>query len=334
MVKSKKQESNLSIDMQFVQDISSMMNCEKQKTKKYKHSYPTLDMFNNSKPKDNFKTKNINNLVMLYLQLSKNKKKDKNIEVYTAIKNGQFIPLKTYITVKNNFNTYDEVKNSIQETMEIFGKCPQCNVQFVTINECTYCPNCYLETSNISAKDTSSTNGVDKFKSTYIYKRVSHYINKLDKLVACENTKIPQEIIDMIYDETRKEHRNINDINVSRIKYYLTKYNYSKYSDNVNQIYKIITGKQIIFIPPIIRNILIENFTKIDQVLSQMTEQEGNLNNFLNYSYLHYKICEHLNLKKYQYLFPLCKSQDKIYSHDAIWKIICNKIGWKFIPTI
>lgn len=330
MGKTKNQDKCLNIEMQFVQDIPNIVKFDTPK-KKYEKC-PTLDFFEDSKPKQQHNIIKVNNLIKLYVQLQKNNKKnDKTTSVYNAIKNGNFISLKSYASL---MNVNDEMKNSIKDTMEVFGKCPQCNVQFVTINECTYCPICYLETTNISAKDTSSMNGVDKFKSTYIYKRVSHYINKLDKLVACENTKIPQEIIDMIYDETRKEHRNINDINVSRIKYYLTKYNYSKYSDNVNQIYKIITGKQQIFIPPIIRNILIENFTKIDQVLSQLTEQEGNVNNFLNYSYLHYKICEHLNLKKYQYLFPLCKSQDKIYSHDTIWKTICNKIGWTFIPTI
>ena len=103
---------------------------------------------------------------------------------------------------------------------------------------------------------------------------------------------------------------------------------------NINQIYKIITGKQLVYIPPIIKNLLIENFTKVDQILSQLTEEDGNFNNFLNYNYLHYKICEHLKLKEYKNLFPLCKSQDKIYAHDNIWKIICKKLNWEFIATI
>lgn len=325
----------LNIEMQYGLDIIAITSSSKS-ISKTSIKCPKIDFFEQSKPLYTNSMKDLNNLTETFLQLyhAAQTKSDKTLEMYNAIRDGQFIPLKTYVTVLSNLDLFDKQKESIKETIEIYGKCPQCGVQFITINECTYCPVCYLETSNINAKDTSSTNGVDKFKSTYLYKRVSHYINKLDKLTACENTKIPTDVIEMIYRETKKEHRNINDITIDRIKYYLNKYHYSKYSDNINQIYKIITGKQRIYIPPIIYNMLIENFTKIDQVLSQLTEQEGNFNNFLNYSYLHYKICEHLKLKKYQYLFPLCKSQDKIYTHDNIWKVICKKIGWTFIPTI
>ena len=341
MTKIKKDPENImSLEMQYTMDFPSMTQKFKKANKSHKKyvKCEKLDAFNNSKPLHHKEITDLNNLSTSYLQLynatTKSIKNDKTIEMYTSIRNGKFVPLKTYISVINNLDSIDKVKDTIKETIEIYGRCPQCNVQFITINECTYCPICYLETTNINAKDTGSTNGVDKFKSTYLYKRVSHYINKLDKLTACENTKVPREIINMIYDETKKERRKIEDITIDRIKYYLGKYHQTKYIDNVNQIYKIITGKQRVYIPPIIYNMLIENFTKIDQILSQLTEQEGNINNFLNYSYLHYKICEHLNLKKYQYLFSLCKSQEKIYAHDAIWKTICKKIGWKFVPTI
>lgn len=333
----KQVESSMTVDMQFAIDFPLLAAKNKQQSHTTDNKCPVLDFFNSDKPRGYNRAIDVNNLAITYLQLHNVDNTDKNnnvVEMYNSINKGQCIPLKTYVAVINNFESFDKVKNTIKETIEIYGKCPLCNVQFVTINELTYCPICALETTNISAKDVSSTNGIDKFKSTYLYKRVSHYINKLDKLTACENTKVPQDVINIIREETKKEHRKIENITIDRIKYYLSKYNLTKYSDNVNQIYKILTGKQRVFIPPIIHNILVENFTKIDQVLSQLTEQEGNVNNFLNYSYLHYKICEHLNLKKYQYLFPLCKSQDKIFAHDAIWKVICSKIGWQFIPTI
>ena len=64
----------------------------------------------------------------------------------------------------------DNSKNAnIKENIEIYGKCPQCDVQFITINDCTYCPICYLETTNIFSKDTNSTNGIEKFKSTLFF---------------------------------------------------------------------------------------------------------------------------------------------------------------------
>lgn len=341
MVKAKKNDKPLTIEMQFALDFPLLVQQMRKKKKVY-NPCPKLDHFNMSKPKDYSIQHDINNLITSYIQLHNiaqsgqqtQSRNAKIMEIYKSIINKKFIPLRTFASVINDVDISDNVKTTIKETIEIYGKCPQCGVQFVTINESTYCPECFLETTNINAKDTSSMNGVDKFKSTYLYKRVSHYINKLDKLTACENTKVPQEVIEMIKNETIKEHRDIKKITIDRIKYYLSKHSMTKYSDNANQIYKILTGKQRVYIPPIIQNMLIENFTKIDQVLSQMTEQEGNVNNFLNYSYLHYKICEHLKLKDYKNLFPLCKSQEKIHAHDNIWKTICGKIGWKFIPTV
>lgn len=324
----------LTIEMQFNIDVNNLI--AKEGKQAIKENIDKIDYFNNSKPVDNNFVNKLNDLTFSFLQLHDISKTKSNVvlNMYNLMKNKEFIPLQTYISIINCFDNFDSRKENIKENIEIYGKCPQCDVQFITINDCTYCPVCYLETTNIFSKDTNSTNGIEKFKSTYLYKRVSHYISKLDKLVACENTKIPDEIIKMIRDETEKERRDIENITISRIKYYLNKYHLTKYNENVNQIYKIITGKQLIYIPHIIKNLLIENFTKVDQVLSQLTEEDGNFNNFLNYNYLHYKICEHLQLKEYKNLFPLCKSQDKIYAHDNIWKIICKKLNWKFIHTI
>lgn len=334
MGRSKQIDKPLTIEMQYNLDINNLIN--KREKSSIKSIKDKIDYFNNTKPVDNKFITKLNDLTFSYLQLYEISKNKGNavIDMYNYMKNKEFIPLQTYITVINYFDNIDTNKENIKENIEIYGKCPQCDVQFITINDCTYCPICYLETTNIFSKDTNSTNGIEKFKSTYLYKRVSHYISKLDKLVACENTKIPDEIIKMIYDETEKERRSIKNINIARIKYYLNKHHLTKYNENVNQIYKIITGKQLVYIPHIIKNLLIENFTKVDQVLSQLTEEDGNFNNFLNYNYLHYKICEHLKLKEYKNLFPLCKSQDKIYAHDNIWKIICQKLDWEFIPTI
>lgn len=336
MGRNKQIDKPLTIEMQYNIDVNNLINKRNKNDITHIINKNKIDHFNNTKPRDKKIITKINDLTFSYLQLYEisNNKGNAVIDMYNHIKNKEFIPLQTYITVINYFNKSDTNKENIKENIEIYGKCPQCDVQFITINDCTYCPICYLETTNIFSKDTNSTNGIEKFKSTYLYKRVSHYISKLDKLVACENTKIPDEIIKMIYDETEKERRSITNINIARIKYYLNKHHLTKYNENVNQIYKIITGKQLVYIPHIIKNLLIENFTKVDQVLSQLTEEDGNFNNFLNYNYLHYKICEHLNLKDYKNLFPLCKSQDKIYAHDNIWKIICKKLDWEFIPTI
>lgn len=243
---------------------------------------------------------------------------------YTAVRDREYISLKTYNECVNTPITV--------RTSEIYGKCPFCNVQFIMRNDYTFCPNCYLESTNLNSIDNSS-NGVDKFKTVYLYKRVNHYINKLDKLTACEKTNVPPEVINAVKHEMTIQKRK-SKLTIDQIRAYLVKHRYTKYMDNIHQIYKIITGNEYIVIPPMVRSFLIRTFIDVDQALAQLNKEGVTNTRFLNYNYLHYKICEHLGYKNYQNAFMLCKSQDKIISHDLVWQQICKKLGWIFIPTV
>jgi hypothetical protein len=56
--------------------------------------------------------------------------------------------------------------------------------------------------------------------------------------------------------------------------------------------------------------------------------------NFLNYYYTLYKLCELLDEKKFMPFFPMLKDQEKKMDQDAIWKLICGDLGWKYIQTV
>lgn len=245
--------------------------------------------------------------------------------LYTTLYEHKPIPIKLYNECVNS-------KESVHIT-EIYGKCPFCDIQFITKNDYTYCPNCFFETNNINAFDNSS-NGVEKYRPIYMYKRVNHYINKLDKLLACEKISIPQSVINLVQRELAHERTDL--ITPERIHTILSRNRMTKYTENAYQIYKIITNKTYITMPPLIRSALIRTFIEVDQALNTILNNADDppASRFLNYNYLHYKICEHLGYKKYQNVFMLCKSQDKIIAHDIIWKKICQELGWKFIPTV
>ena len=56
--------------------------------------------------------------------------------------------------------------------------------------------------------------------------------------------------------------------------------------------------------------------------------------NFLNYYYVLHKIFEIKNNTEFMKYCPLLKSTDKLIQQDMIWKQICKKLNWKYIPSI
>ena len=46
------------------------------------------------------------------------------------------------------------------------------------------------------------------------------------------------------------------------------------------------------------------------------------------------RVSELLGYDKYIIYFPLLKSREKLYQQDCMWKCICKKLNWEFIPII
>jgi hypothetical protein len=56
--------------------------------------------------------------------------------------------------------------------------------------------------------------------------------------------------------------------------------------------------------------------------------------NFLSYSYIIYKVCELLEHDEVLPFCPLFKSVTNQRNADNIWKLICEDMGYEFIPTV
>ena len=55
--------------------------------------------------------------------------------------------------------------------------------------------------------------------------------------------------------------------------------------------------------------------------------------NFLNYYYVLYKMCELLGEDQYLDGFYMLKDPIKRMEQDEVWKKICKELNWEFIPT-
>jgi len=165
----------------------------------------------------------------------------------------------------------------------------------------------------------------------YAYKRINHFKEILSQFQGKETTQIPPEVIENIKLQIKKERIDLTQITNLKTKEILKKLGYNKYYEHIPFIKDKLGIK-----PPIMSQELEETlcnlFIELQAPYSKYCPDDRV--NFLNYYYTAYKLCELLGEEKYLPLFPLLKDREKRIEQDEIWKKICAKLDWEFIPTI
>ena len=165
----------------------------------------------------------------------------------------------------------------------------------------------------------------------YAYKRINHFKEILAQFQGKETTQIPQEVIDNIKLQIKKERIDLSQITNHKTKEILKKLGYNKYYEHIPFIKDKLGIK-----PPIMSQELEETlcnlFTELQSPYSKFCPDDRV--NFLNYYYTAYKLCELLGEDQYLEHFPMLKDREKRIEQDTIWKNICAELDWEFIPTI
>ena len=171
-------------------------------------------------------------------------------------------------------------------------------------------------------------------EATYFaYKRTNHLNEILNQIQAKESTDIPDDVLELIKEEIRKERiKDLTKLTNTKVRHFLRKLNLNKYYEHIAHIINKLNGLP----PPIITKSVEDKlricFREIQGPWMEITKKPKK--NFLNYHYVLHKCVELLGHDEYKTLFPLLKSREKIVQHDAIWKIICEKLNWEFIKTV
>jgi hypothetical protein len=201
--------------------------------------------------------------------------------------------------------------NSFSVSSGMEDSCEHCGGRYVfdvsqSMCICTACGICsqYMEgsTRNLSYSEQVERGN----KKTFTYKRISHFCETLASVQGKQKTTIPDEV----------------------------RLGYPKFYEANNYILNIIQGKQRVVIPQELEDKLIHMFIKIQRPFETVCDKGRR--NFLRYHFIIYKMLELLGDEgePYLHLFPLLKSTNKLAQHDAVWKRICEEVGFKFKPTI
>lgn len=193
------------------------------------------------------------------------------------------------------------------------------------------CDRCSSSFPYIIDNDKPSYKEPPKEVCFYAYKRINHFREVLAQFQAKESTQIPEEIIERIRTQIKKERLTLQQLDNKRVKEILKKMGYNKYYEHIPFI-KDKLGIKPPVMSPQLEETLCSMFMKIQAPYAKYCP--SNRTNFLNYYYTVYKLCELLDQRQFLEYFSMLKDREKRIEQDNIWRNICHELEWEFIPTV
>ena len=193
------------------------------------------------------------------------------------------------------------------------------------------CNNCSVSVQFLIENEKPSYKEPPKEVCFYAYKRINHFREILAQFQAKETTQIPDEVLDNIKNQIKKERISNKQLTNKRAKDILKKLGYNKYYEHIPFI-KDKLGIKPPVMSPELEERLCSLFMDIQAPYAKYCPDDRV--NFLNYYYTVYKLCELLEQKEFLPFFPMLKDREKRIEQDEIWKKICEELDWEFIPTV
>lgn len=245
--------------------------------------------------------------------------------------------------VTNEYTRLFDEGNMVYRNMYInMSSCADCGVTLETSSGFLVCPDCGRCTKNVECAGELSYKEMQEydFRPQYAYEKMTHLEEWLRRFQAKENRCIPQDVLDKVVLEAKKERiKDLNQLTEDKVKRYLKKLSLNIYYDNVIGIINRINGR-----PPFKLTTEIED--KIKTMFQQIQvpfekHKPASRRNFLSYGYTLHKFFQILGLHEFATYFPLLKSDDKLRQQDDIFKKIVadmvdkdKSINWVFYPSI
>jgi len=270
-------------------------------------------LLNNENPTEEI-TNELNNLV-----ISKNDIVDEYLQKFDN----------NYVSFRHAYIKDYSICKSCNLTMEVMNG-------FLTCVSCGACENTFSCHNDLSYKEMQDYD----YRPQFTYEKLSHLEDWLRRFTAKENRTIPQEVLDKVILEAKKEKlKDLSLLTEEKVKRYLKKLNLNEYYDNVINIINRINGRPPFTLTPEIEEKIKTMFQQIQDPYER--HKPPNRRNFLSYSYCLHQMFKILNLHEFAKYFPLLKSADKLRQQDEIFKKIVAEmatkdktINWVFYPSI
>jgi rRNA-processing protein FCF1 len=165
----------------------------------------------------------------------------------------------------------------------------------------------------------------------YAYKKINHFKEILAQFQGKETTQIPDDVINQIHQQIKKERIGIEQLTHHKTKEILKKLGFNKYYEHIAFIKNKLGIKPPVFSPEL-EDTLCNLFMEIQAPYAKTCPDYRV--NFLNYYYVLFKFCELLEENQFLHDIPLLKDREKLIEQDETWKKMCVELNWEFIPTV
>ena len=214
--------------------------------------------------------------------------------------------------------------------------CPYCNRgEMIEIEDDGYsvCNNsaCNRCIRGVVCSEKSSFKDPPNEIYLYEYQRINHFKEIIAQFQGKETTKIPDQIIDRIERQIKKERIDKSTITISEMRSILKRINLSKRYDHAAYIMI-----QLGLVPPKMSTTLEQKLFSLFNDIQTSYERHcpDTRVNFLNYYYTAYKLCELLGERTYLPHFRMLQDPRKRDEQDEIWRKICKDKNWTFYYTV
>jgi len=193
------------------------------------------------------------------------------------------------------------------------------------------CNNCAINIPYLIENEKPSYKEPPKEVCFYAYKKINHFKEILAQFQGKETTQIPDDVVEQIQMQIKKERINLEQLTHYKTKEILKKLGFNKYYEHIAFIKNKLGIKPPIFSPEL-EDTLCNLFMEIQAPYAKTCPDYRV--NFLNYYYVLYKFCELLGEDQYLHDIPMLKDREKLIEQDETWKKMCVELDWEFIPTI
>jgi len=193
------------------------------------------------------------------------------------------------------------------------------------------CNNCARHIPYLIENEKPSYKEPPKEVCFYSYKKITHFKEIIAQFQGKETTQIPNEHIELIEQQIKKERINMCELNYKKMKEILKKLELNKYYEHIAFIKNKLGMSPPVFsqeLEETLYNLFMEILVPYAQVCPYTRV------NFLNYHFVLYKLLELLDERQYLPNIPMLKDRVKLIEQDNLWRQICHINNWEAIPTV
>ncbi len=251
--------------------------------------------------------------------------KEKNIVFYSE-RLAYYLKKYRMNTVYTIYNPFEDNKITVKKKKRNFYcKCFEKGEDATGNIICKNCGKIYNELEEtINYNDYSRVNVTQR----YHYEKRCHFRDTINQYQGKQNKYIPQKVYDDVKYMIEMHGLDINNVTIKHIGMFLAETKNSKYYEDKQLIYSVITNKEKPDISKYEKK-LFEDFEKLVEVFLKI---KGDRKNFLHAHYVLTQLLLRQGVKLPENSLNSLRTPARLREHDDIYQKCCDLLGWNFKP--